>query len=188
MQRQVKTRNELPLLLNDLKLIGKGVEIGVECGYYSNIILERSKLKCLYSIDSWTEFSKEKYQDINNHNQQKHNQNKKETEQKLNQYKDRSQIRQMLSENAVDLFKNNELDFVYIDANHSYKGCKRDIELWYPKVKVGGVFAGHDYIQDGQYNEGIFGVKSAVDEFIKKENQKLFITNELWASWYCIKK
>ena len=38
-----------------------------------------------------------------------------------------------------------KLDFVYIDANHNYECVKEDIEHWYPKVKVGGIIAGHDF-------------------------------------------
>ena len=185
---KIKTRDELPLLLNDLELIGKGVEIGVECGHYSNVILEHSKIECLYSIDSWKEMSKKEYQDINNHNQKKHNQNKRETEQKLNQYGDRSKILQMTSEKAVKLFQDNSLDFVYLDANHKYEAIKQDIELWYPKVKEGGIFAGHDYIEDGQHSEGMFGVKKAVNEFIKKHKLRLFLTSESWTTWWVIKK
>jgi len=185
--QEIKTRNELPALLNSLNLIGRGVEVGVERGEYSEIILQNSNLSILYSIDSWKEFSKEEYKDINNHNQKKHNQNKKETEQRLKKYKGRSQVWQMLSEDAAAIFKNNSLDFVYIDANHSYEGCKKDIELWYPKIKQGGVLAGHDYIEDGQYSEGIFGVKKAVNEFIKKNKLKLFITQDAWTTWYIIK-
>jgi len=185
--QKIKTRNELPLLLNDLNLNGKGIEIGVERGEYSYIILKHSNLSILYSVDAWTEMSKEEYQDINNHSQEKHNQNKKETKQRLSKYKNRSKILHKTSKKASKLFKDNELDFIYIDANHSYHGCKEDIELWYPKVKVNGILAGHDYILDGHYSEGIFGVKSAVDEFVKKYNLKLFTTKEIWTSWY-IKK
>lgn len=37
------------------------------------------------------------------------------------------------------------LDFAFIDADHSYAGCRRDIEAWLPKVKRGGLLGGHDY-------------------------------------------
>jgi len=183
---QIKTRDELPLFLNKLSIIGKGVEIGVEKGEYSEVILKHSKLEILYSVDSWKEFPGEEYQDTNNHNQSDHDKNRKDTELKLSKYKKRSQILHMVSSDAAKKFKDNELDFIYIDANHSYEGCKKDIELWYPKMRAGGVFAGHDYLHDGEYNHGTFGVKGAVDEFINKHNFKLYITKDVWPTWYII--
>lgn len=45
-------------------------------------------------------------------------------------------------------FQDNSLDFVFIDANHEYEAVKLDIETWLPKVKVGGVLAGHDHSPD----------------------------------------
>lgn len=46
---------------------------------------------------------------------------------------------------ASKLFKDKSLDFVFIDADHSYESVKEDIEHWKPKVKPGLVLAGHDY-------------------------------------------
>jgi predicted O-methyltransferase YrrM len=43
-------------------------------------------------------------------------------------------------------FENESLDFVYIDGNHSYESTFEDINLWLPKIKKGGVIAGHDYL------------------------------------------
>jgi predicted O-methyltransferase YrrM len=37
-----------------------------------------------------------------------------------------------------------QVDFVFIDGDHSYDGVIRDIKAWLPKVKPGGVIAGHD--------------------------------------------
>ena len=39
------------------------------------------------------------------------------------------------------------LDFVYIDGDHRYESCLKDIELWLPKVKKGGFIGGHDYLE-----------------------------------------
>ena len=39
----------------------------------------------------------------------------------------------------------NHFDFVFIDADHSYEGCRDDLEAWLPKVKRGGKMAGHDW-------------------------------------------
>lgn len=62
---------------------------------------------------------------------------------------------------AAKEFEDNSLDFVFIDADHSYEGCLRDIAAWFPKVKSEGVIAGHDY------NNGFEGVNRAVKEFFK---------------------
>lgn len=60
---------------------------------------------------------------------------------------------------AAGLYKDNTLDFVFIDADHSYEGVRRDVDAWLPKVKVGGVIAGHDF-----RNGFGFGVVDAVLE------------------------
>jgi len=53
-------------------------------------------------------------------------------------------------------------DWIYIDANHSEESVTLDWHYWYPKVKIGGVFGGHDYNGRGD-RTGTFGVKKAVD-------------------------
>lgn len=54
------------------------------------------------------------------------------------------------------------LDFVFIDADHTYEGCKADIEAWLPKVRSGGLVTGHDYAPEFP------GVVQAVDETFGK--------------------
>jgi predicted O-methyltransferase YrrM len=65
---------------------------------------------------------------------------------------------------ACKKFKDNSLDFVFLDASHEYEDIKKDIKAWLPKIKSGGILAGHDY-----YNEGTDwfpGVKQAVNEML----------------------
>ena len=50
----------------------------------------------------------------------------------------------MTSVEASKLYENESLDFVFIDACHEYSCVKEDIIAWYPKIKKGGVLAGHD--------------------------------------------
>lgn len=54
-----------------------------------------------------------------------------------------------------------DLDFVFIDGDHSYEMVKAELEAWWPKVKVGGVLSGHDYDHNGR---GWPGVHKAVHE------------------------
>jgi predicted O-methyltransferase YrrM len=39
---------------------------------------------------------------------------------------------------------NKQYDAVFIDGNHSYEYVKKDLENYYPKVKIGGIVALHD--------------------------------------------
>lgn len=166
----IEHRNDLPNLLKSLKLNNEAVEVGVAAGAYSHTILLNSDLKLLYSVDNWDDpFIMAK------------------AERRLDVFGNRNKILHMTSEEASKYFPDNYLDFVYIDADHIYKSVKQDLELWYPKVKKGGIFAGHDYV-DRVCKYGIFGVKRAVNEMVDKYNQELFLTYERWPSWCFIKK
>lgn len=64
-------------------------------------------------------------------------------------------------QNSIDAslsqYNPRQYDLVFIDADHSYEAVKADIAAWTPKVRKGGVLAGHDY--------GVFeGVTRAVNE------------------------
>lgn len=50
------------------------------------------------------------------------------------------------------------LDFVFIDADHSEEGCRRDIEAWLPKIKPTGWVMGHDINWPG--------VRAAVEDLV----------------------
>ncbi len=53
-----------------------------------------------------------------------------------------------LSSEVVNQFEDESLDVVFIDLTHTYESVKQDIKLWLPKVKKGGILAGHDYEND----------------------------------------
>jgi hypothetical protein len=62
----------------------------------------------------------------------------------LAHYRDKITFVRKTSEAAISDIPD-ALDFVYIDGSHRYEAVKRDIELFYPKVKTGGVIGGHDF-------------------------------------------
>lgn len=60
---------------------------------------------------------------------------------------------------SASLFEDNSLDFVFIDAGHEYESVRMDIEKWLPKLKKGGIIAGHDF-------DNAPGVNKAVQELV----------------------
>lgn len=62
------------------------------------------------------------------------------------------------SPGAADEFADGSVDLVFLDADHSYKGVKADLAAWRPKVKPGGILAGHDL------SDNYPGVRRALEE------------------------
>ena len=61
----------------------------------------------------------------------------------------RGVLLRMKTDEAANLIEDESLDFVFIDADHSYEGCNADIKNWSPKVKKGGYVMGHDIFWEG---------------------------------------
>jgi cephalosporin hydroxylase len=77
----------------------------------------------------------------------------------------------MPSVQAAKLYKDKSLDFIWIDADHTYEAVKEDIEAWFPKLKSHRYLAGHDY-----GNREFPGVKQAVDEFFDGKAEQAFLS------------
>lgn len=67
------------------------------------------------------------------------------------------------SAEASQKIEDKSIDFVYIDACHTYESVREDIALWKPKIKDKGFIGGHDYAPKAWP-----GVVRAVDEAVKK--------------------
>lgn len=74
---------------------------------------------------------------------------------------------------AVNLYADNSLDFVFIDAAHDFENVTKDIQVWFPKVKVGGIIAGHDYTWGPD-------VKKAVDIFFEAKGLSVIEDEGCW--------
>ena len=46
---------------------------------------------------------------------------------------------------AAEYIDDDSLDFIFLDAYLTGEQAKNDLEVWYPKVKTGGIFSGHDW-------------------------------------------
>jgi predicted O-methyltransferase YrrM len=186
---------------------GKGVEIGVFKGEFSKQILKNWG-GTLYMVDVWRALGDE-YSDESNH--ANHTTAYQEAMDSIRGYEDRAIMIRTNSKTASEMFEDESLDFIFIDANHAYEYVVEDINLWFPKLKKGGMFSGHDYIlmdwykdpnfaenkidkhiysftTDGKsFYNGVFGVNPAVDEFCEKTGYKVNYTGEWFATWWFIK-
>ena len=140
-----------------------GAEIGVKQGKFSKVLLNGWHDCKMHLIDPWEVQDKSIY-DENVHDYQS---DYNKTIDTLKDFSHRYEIIRQYSNDAHSHFAKNSLDFIYIDGNHSYEGVKSDLELFYPKLKYGGVMMGDDYhVHDVEKIFGFnFGVKKAVDEF-----------------------
>ena len=161
---------------SELPLAGVGAEVGSREGMYARKLLKNKKISHLFVVDPFAPYQDEgcwtTYQQ----------QARYLLAADLILFRDMARVNRMFlpSTEAAKKFKDGELDFVYIDANHSYETCKEDIECWFPKVKPGGILGGHDY------QPKFPGVIKAVNEFVKPRNIKLEARDEEW--WFFLGK
>ncbi len=167
----VHTRSHIPQLLTSLGLTGEGIELGVREGRYSWEILARSKLARLYSIDMWAGDSGHDEQQMQG------------AIDRLASFGDRTVIVQAVFKEALKTFDDEQLDFVYIDGYaHDGQNDGETLRDWWPKVKVGGIFSGHDYHLLWERNV------RAVDQFVKEHGLKFNLTeSDQYPSWIIIK-
>jgi hypothetical protein len=71
------------------------------------------------------------------------------------------------SVNAANQFKNNSIDYIMIDAGHTYEDVTTDLKTWYKKVKPGGIISGDDYTIADETTE-------AVDDFFYGQFDKTY--------------
>ena len=181
MESYEKDRKYFSHLLKKHNLYNIGILIGVKKGEFAKMLLSNWTPKHLYLIDPWDDIS---IYDNNLHKTIKfHNEDFFDCCENLKEYQNVSYIKEF-SHYAFSKFEDNSIDFIYIDGNHNYNSVKRDLEIWYPKLKRNGIIAGDDYtINDIEIVFGYeFGVKKAVDEFCIKHHKNLSI--DIYGSWF----
>jgi len=144
-----------------------GVEIGTASGENAKRILKTLSIKKLYLIEPWLTY--EELGEIKDCNK-----SKQKCKKVLKKWNSKIVYVKKLSENAVNDIPDN-VNFIYVDGNHKYAFVKKDIELYYPKVKPGGVIGGDDFCGN------FVGVVRAVLEFVDKHNLELHSRiNDWW--------
>ena len=152
------TRDDLPALLAKLQL-NRGVEVGVYRAWYSYRLCRANPNLTYYGIDPWLPISKRDQTRMEHHYQCSLD--------RLAQFGDRAQLIRKTSAAAAPDFADNSLDFVYLDADHSYDATLSDLNLWVPKVRTGGIIAGHDYDPYDTSEHHQWRVGEAVEDYLR---------------------
>lgn len=168
-------REELLKLLPKTAVVA---EIGVDHGDFSEKILEFCQPQKLHLIDVWaTERYHEGLQTI--------------VEKKFNNQIKNGQIEinKGYSTEVVAQFDSNYFDWIYIDTDHTYQTTADELKKYAPKIKEGGIIAGHDFAIGNWITGFRYGVIEAVYEFCVKENWELIhLTMEIDNQSFAIRK
>lgn len=189
--KSITNRYDIPILLN---VMNKPVicEVGVHIGHHLQNLV-KADIDKAFGIDSWRSTG-----DLGQ-NDSDHSQDELDGFYykvcKLFEGDQRVKIVREFSAEASKDFEDGFFDFIYLDADHTYDGIYTDLESWYPKLKIGGIISGHDYI-DGDYTLSIghlvrFDVIEAVADFRKKYNiddEYFHVSGEQYASFFIYKK
>ena len=154
---------------------GLGAEVGVLYGDTSQYLLQEFDTLSLLCVDPYLEYEEpgsDRTQDTMNAYEQI-------ARDKLSEFGYRGIFIKDFSCNAVHQVADEALDFVFIDALHTYDAVYEDIRAWYPKVRTGGLVSGHDYRWKG--------VQEAVDEFALEIAVRGFVTPKESDIWFFVK-
>ncbi len=133
-----------------------GIELGVARGIFSRRMVESGKFTLFFGVDEYggDVHNTTEYKDALRHigiNRHYH-------------------LLRMRFDEAIDLFKDNFFDFIYVDGfAHTGEEGGQTLYSWYKKLKVGGIIAGDDYSNDWPL------VVWTVNEFAKNIGVEKFI-------------
>lgn len=119
----------------------EGVEIGVKEGDYSEVLLRANPRLHLRSVDPW--LVRPDYNDMRR-DQAMFDGYEAKARAVLGQYPG-SEVIKDFSVAVARSLPDRSVDFVYIDGHHSFQATTNDIAEWLPKIRKGGIIAGHDY-------------------------------------------
>lgn len=140
----------------------RGAELGVLRGDTFLYLLERCPDLTLIGVDIWQpQPEADEYRDQGGRSYAEHDLEGyyERLRREAESFGGRAHLWRMSTQAAAQRVEDDSLDFVFIDADHTYEGVSADIAAWRPKIRRNGMLMGHDY------NEKMFpGVVQAVDE------------------------
>jgi Methyltransferase domain len=150
-----------------------GAEIGVWKGEFSSEILHAVNPRKLHLIDPWkyqaaAEFSQAFYGGATGASQENMDALYRSVVKKFRELAPGTvEVNRGSSESVASQFPDNYIDWLYVDGDHRYEGVLKDLLLYHPKLKPGGVVAGDDYVAGGDQWWGD-GVVRAVGDAVRR--------------------
>lgn len=198
----LRTRAELGLLLNELNFTS-GAELGVQAGEFSRIVLTQwPRARHYWLVDVWR--SQKNYDDVANVGDTLQTKIMRKALSNVRTFRSRTHVhvcRDFTLACATTL-PDASLDFVYVDARHDYKGVAEDLRAWWPKLRCGGIFAGHDFVDQDDVDKGFLRqdwtknydgtvdhsrrvARGAIVDFARAHDRQLVITyrETNWNTW-----
>lgn len=168
-------RGQRRRLVASLPKHGVGAEVGTWKGDFAAQLLRRTRPRRLYLIDPWEyredpAYAKAMFGDRTPGGQQRMDSIHDAVCSRFARQIAAGTVlvrRQRSTDGASGL---EELDWVYIDGDHTYAAVRADLDAFYPLVRAGGAVAGDDYGMVGWWEDG---VRRAVDEFAAAEGCEL---------------
>lgn len=162
----ISTRDQFGILLNQLGLVNEAVEIGTHRGEFADIFLARWYGYKLHCVDPWEDYPQAT---------SLWGGGTRKDDYKQAQAVARKHRNRMILHRTTSLLSakeiTNDLDFVYIDGNHTYEDVFQDLSVWWPKLKTNGILAGHDWLCPGEKENGWAQyIQPAFEQFVKNTN------------------
>jgi hypothetical protein len=165
-------------ILKNLPLHGKGIEIGVLGGDWSEHLLSVTQPKELILVDT---YNSNDYPHQNRFTKKNHEAYIKT---KFGIVKDKVRVIKGCSWEVLATFPSNYFDWIYIDAAHDYTSVKKDIQQAFLTLKPDGYIIMNDYIMYDHFTKEDYGVVQATNEFmIENDFEMLFFA--LHPSMFC---
>tara|TARA_B110001452_G_scaffold9585_1_gene8207 strand:- start:549 stop:1628 length:1080 start_codon:yes stop_codon:yes gene_type:complete len=142
--RVFKRKGEIPVVLQEegQKI---GVEVGVFKGGFSNWVLSNwPACTKYYMVDLWD--AQANYRQMDNATEAKNLERMETARKNVARFGKKAELVRKSSTDAAKDFADGSVDFVYLDARHTYDAVWEDLEAWWPKVRAGGIMAGEDYM------------------------------------------
>jgi Methyltransferase domain len=157
------------ILLEKLPSGGVVAELGVDKGSFSQKILTINKPSKLHLVDAWdtVRYGEDKAQLV-----------RQQFEAQI--AAEKLQLHRGYSTDRAADFPDQYFDWIYIDTSHLYQTTFDELRAYAPKMKPGGIIAGHDFVT-GNWVAGLrYGVREAVYEFCVEAGWEfIFITMEI---------